>query len=108
MGFWRWFNINIPTLTYNYTAPGTYNVKLYSMNTFGCTDSANTTVSVLPVPQVSYTYTKYDSCILPSNYGFTNTSSGATSYLWSFGQLANSIQTNPLSLLLMMEYMMLS
>ena len=65
------------------------------MNTFGCMDSANTTVSVLPVPDVSFNFTKYDSCILPSNYGFTNTSSGASSNLWSFGQLANSIQNNP-------------
>ena len=61
---------NIPSLTYNYTSAGTYNVKLYSMNTFGCMDSANTTVSVLPVPDVSFNFTKYDSCILPSNYGF--------------------------------------
>ncbi len=86
---------NIPSLTYNYTSAGTYNVKLYSMNTFGCMDSANTTVSVLPVPDVSFNFTKYDSCILPSNYGFTNTSSGASSYLWSFGQIGNSIQNNP-------------
>ena len=86
---------NIPSLTYNYTSAGTYNVKLYSMNMFGCMDSTNTTVSVLPVPDVSFNFTKYDSCILPSNYGFTNTSSGASSYLWSFGQLGNSIQNNP-------------
>ena len=64
------------------------------MNMFGCMDSANTTVSVLPVPDVSFNFTKYDSCILPSNYGFTNTSSGASSF-WSFGQLGNSIQNNP-------------
>ena len=47
------------------------------------------------VPQVSFNYSKLDSCILPSNYSFTNTSSGATSYLWTFDTIANSIQNNP-------------
>ena len=52
-------------------------------------------MNVSPVPQVSFNYSKLDSCILPSNYSFTNTSSGATSYLWTFDTIANSIQNNP-------------
>ena len=66
------------------------------MNQFGCLDSLTSSVNVSPVPQVSFNYAKLDSCILPSNYSFTNTSNGGNSYLWSFDTIANSIQNNPL------------
>ena len=86
---------NMQNLTYGYTNPGTYTVWLYSMNNFMCSDSMSTTITVLDVPDASFNYTKYDSCILPSNYGFTNTSTSANSYLWDFGGLASSIMNNP-------------
>ena len=86
---------NSPNLTYSYTSPGTYDISLVVMSQFGCFDSLTSSVNVSPVPQVSFNYSKLDSCILPSNYSFTNTSSGATSYLWTFDTIANSIQNNP-------------
>tara|TARA_B100001287_G_scaffold39143_1_gene28342 strand:+ start:123 stop:3935 length:3813 start_codon:yes stop_codon:yes gene_type:complete len=85
---------NAPNLTYNYSSDGTYVINLQSMNEYGCVDSSSTTVTVLPVPYADFTFTKFDSCILPSNYFFTNLSIGASNYLWSFDSLANSIQTN--------------
>ena len=86
---------NSPNLTYYYTSDGTYNIKLYAMNSYGCVDSSSSIVTVLPVPNADFYYTSYDSCILPSNYLFTNSSTGATSYEWTFDSLASSIQTNP-------------
>lgn len=86
---------NSPNLTYSYTSPGSYDISLVVMSQFGCFDSLTSSVNVSPVPQVSFNYSKLDSCILPSNYSFTNTSSGATSYLWTFDTIANSIQNNP-------------
>ena len=80
---------------YFYTSPGTYTINLSTMNNYGCSDTANTNVIVHPVPQADYSYIKYDSCILPSSYGFTNNSNGASSYLWNFSTLSSSLQTDP-------------
>ena len=86
---------NAPNLTYSYSQEGTYIINLYSMNSYGCMDSSSSSVTVFPVPTADFSYTKFDSCVLPSNYSFDNLSSGASSYLWTFGNLANSIQPNP-------------
>ena len=86
---------NNPNFTYFYTSPGSYDISLLVMNQFGCLDSLTTIVNVSPVPEVSFNYIKLDSCIIPSNYAFTNTSSGGNSYLWTFDTIANSIQNSP-------------
>ena len=87
---------NNPNFTYSYTSSGSYDISLLVMNQFGCLDSLTSSVNVSPVPEVSFNYTKLDSCILPSNYSFTNTSTGGNSYLWTFDTIANSIQNSPL------------
>ncbi|MDA8670201.1 PKD domain-containing protein [Flavobacteriales bacterium] len=86
---------NSTNFNYSYTSSGSYDISLLVMNQFGCLDSLTSSVNVSPVPQVSFNYAKLDSCILPSNYSFTNTSTGGNSYLWSFDTIANSIQNNP-------------
>ena len=86
---------NNTNFNYSYTSSGSYDISLLVMNQFGCLDSLTSSVNVSPVPQVSFNYTKLDSCILPSNYAFTNTSTGGNSYLWSFDTIANSIQNSP-------------
>ena len=45
-----------------------------------------------------------DSCIFPSNYSFTNISQGASSYIWTFDTIANSIQSDPFLLLIAMVF----
>ena len=55
------------------------------MNAVGCFDTAVTNVTVLPVPDLSFNYTPLDTCSVPANYSFQNTSSGATNYIWDFG-----------------------
>jgi len=86
---------NSTNFNFSYTSSGSYDISLLVMNQFGCLDSLTSSVNVSPVPQVSFNYAKLDSCILPSNYSFTNTSTGGNSYLWSFDTIANSIQNNP-------------
>ena len=86
---------NSTNFNFSYTSSGSYDISLLVMNQFGCLDSLTSSVNVSPVPQVSFNYAKLDSCILPSNYAFTNTSTGGNSYLWSFDTIANSIQNNP-------------
>ena len=42
------------------------------MNSYGCLDTSRNTVNILPIPQVDFSYFKQDTCVLPSNYLFTN------------------------------------
>ena len=88
-------NSNFLNLNHAYLNSGTYNITLTTTNQFGCLDSSSKTVNVLQVPNSDFTYNKLDSCILPSNYSFTNNSSGSNTYIWIFDTIANSIQPNP-------------
>ena len=88
-------NSNSLNLNYAYPNSGTYNITLTTTNQFGCQDSSSKTVNVLAVPYSDFTYNKLDSCILPSNYSFTNNSTASNSYIWTFDTIANSIQPNP-------------
>ena len=76
---------NLPNLSHSYSTDGTYQISLISMNAVGCFDTAVTNVTVLPVPDLSFTYIPLDTCSIPANYSFQNTSSGATNYIWDFG-----------------------
>lgn len=67
-----------------YTIPGTYNVKLVS--NFGvCKDSITKTIVVLPKPANAFTGTPLISCVAPLTVTFSNTTTGASSYQWNFG-----------------------
>ena len=88
-------NTNSTNLNYSYVNPGSYDITLTTMNQFGCFNSITNSVTVLPVPNSDFSFTKLDSCILPSNYSFINSSSGSSSYIWTFDTIANSIQSDP-------------
>lgn len=80
--------------TYTYTAPGTYTVKLvYLAN--GCRDTATTTITVNPKPAIAFTGSPLTACNPPLNVNFTNTTSGATTYTWLFGDGGTSTLANP-------------
>ncbi len=69
----------IPTL-----APGTYT---YTLQTFsgGCTGYDETTLEVLPSPRVSFEADPRVTTLNNPEITFTNTSQGATSFIWNFG-----------------------
>lgn len=76
-----------------YSLPGTYPVSLTVSNTAG-TDSETLTGFITinnPVPTAQFTYTQIDNY----NTTFTNTSTGATSYLWQFPNNQTSNLQNP-------------
>jgi hypothetical protein len=54
--------------------------KLLVFNALGCSDSTDITITVNPKPTVSFTPSS-----LGGNATFTNTSTGGSTYLWSFG-----------------------
>ncbi|MCE3295337.1 MAG: domain containing protein [Crocinitomicaceae bacterium] len=78
-----------------YTEPGVYTVQLMVENNIGCKDSMEQLVQVFPVPTANFDVLSIDTCHLPSQAFFGNTSSGAISYNWNFGNSATSTLTNP-------------
>ncbi|HVX51432.1 MAG TPA: PKD domain-containing protein [Chitinophagaceae bacterium] len=83
------------SVSHTYTATGQYNVRLVA--DFGtCTDSITKTITVANKPVASFTSTgDRGTCNLPSAIQFQNTSAGAATYLWSFGNGVNSANENP-------------
>lgn len=85
----------VPNPSFFYTNPGNYNVTL-TVNAGGCTAQTTQSVVVNPEPNAGFTVNQTYSCHVPASFSFTNTSSGAVSYHWSFGGAAsNSLATHP-------------
>jgi gliding motility-associated-like protein len=80
--------LNAPQITY--VQSGMYEVSLIAYNQFGCSDTAYENVNVLPRPVANFTPDLTSGCE-DLTINFTNTSSGATSYLWEFGD-STSVQ----------------
>ena len=77
-----------------YTTAGTYTIKL--INNFGaCMDSITRTITINPQPVAGFNASPLSACYAPLTVNFTNTSTGAVSYLWDFGDGQTSTQANP-------------
>ncbi|MBL7914833.1 MAG: PKD domain-containing protein [Bacteroidia bacterium] len=81
-----------PSITF--TNPGTYPVQLIVTNTGGCSDTIVKNVTVYGVAIASATVNDTVGCT-PFNAVFTNSSTGATSYTWDFGDGSGSTGVNP-------------
>lgn len=82
--------------THAYTAPGTYTVTLTAQVNATCSDQLQRTVEILPLPQASFTVSP-GVLVLPDQNTvlLTNTSTGAVSYQWNFGNGQTSTAPNP-------------
>ena len=96
------FGDNSPQVTtgaapvfHSYTAPGSYTVKLYLVDTSYCNapDSAIKTISIAPLVVAQFT-TPPTGCV-PYNAQFTNTSIAGQTFIWNFGDNTTSNATNP-------------
>lgn len=81
--------------SHTYTEPGNYVVEVIVENNVGCRDSISQIVQAFPVPVANFDILTVDSCGLPSQATFGNTSVGSVSYLWNFGNGVTSTLTNP-------------
>jgi gliding motility-associated-like protein len=80
--------------SHTYTGPGTYNVVETCTSSVGCVGTYSSTVTIGTGPTAAFSA----STVCPGNPTvFTNTSTGATSYSWAFGNPAggNSTAANP-------------
>lgn len=99
---WKWDFQNDGTIdstaqnpTFTYTTPGTYDVRLVAINEAGeDTEIKVGAVQVFTPVNASFTASP-TSGPAPLVVNFTNTSTGATSFLWDFGDGTTSTATNP-------------
>ena len=80
--------------THAYAAAGTYTVKLV-VNYNNCNDSTTQTITVNTGPVSQFSASPVAGCSVPFTTQFTNTSTGASGYLWIFGDGNTSSATNP-------------
>jgi len=74
--------------SHSYTAAGTYTVTLTATNASG--DSTKTTVITVGLPVAAFSADTTSGCA-PLTVNFTNSSTRATSYLWTFGDGSTAV-----------------
>ncbi len=92
--------INNPTTCYGNLSNLTdaqYSVQLIVTNNLGCSDTVlmNNFITVHPNPIADFTATPPTTNEYDANIAFTNSSLGADSYFWNFGDMATSAETDP-------------
>lgn len=80
--------------SYTYNMAGNYSVTLIETYANNCSDTITKTVTVLPKPNAGFTTADTVACTVPFSASFSNTSTGATSYAWSFNP-GTSTSANP-------------
>lgn len=89
---------NTATPSHTYTNFGTtdsiYTVTLIASSPFGCADTTTTDITVAPGVVASFNHNAMPGCA-PFDVTFTNTSTGAGSYLWDFGDGSTSTAVSP-------------
>ncbi len=81
---------------FSFDEPGTYNISVYAINSFGCTSdsTATSTITVNPQANASFNPSAYIETTLDPSFTFNNTSTEANTYLWDFGDGAVSTSIN--------------
>jgi len=84
----------IQNAKHTFTTIGSKNIKLIVTTLSGCKDSITQTVVVKALPIPNFTFTPL-SGTAPLLVNFTNTTSGAITYIWDFGDQSQSTMVNP-------------
>ena len=82
----------------SYTSEGNYAVKLITTSDFGCSDSVQKTVNIIPTPLADFTTNSSSQCFATQQFNFTNNSSissGNFTNNWSFGDGNTTSNTSP-------------
>jgi len=98
--YWDLGNGNTSTLTDPsnlFTSAGSYTVTLIATDANGIKDTARYVnyISVVAEPSAGFYATSLASCLDNNSFSFVNTSIGASSYLWDFGDGILSTQQSP-------------
>lgn len=90
---------NYSDASYTFTEEGCYDITLEVLGTNGCSNSSqyNNFICVEDAPNVSFTASTETVNELDAMVHFFNTTEGATTYTWNFGDYsANSYEENPI------------
>lgn len=82
-------------IKYIYDLPGTYNVTLRVTDKSGAQASASLRIDVWPLPKASFEIPDTDVSLTDEDVFFSNLSSGATRYMWDFGDGRKSESFEP-------------
>lgn len=83
------------SVVHTYTTAGTYTIT-YKPDFGGCIDSISKPINVVSKPVASFTSSSVlSACSTPLTVQFTNTSTGANSYVWNFGDGTTSTVASP-------------
>jgi len=87
----------LPDPSHEFTAPGTYSVKLIVSSGNGCTDTIIRDVTVLPSPAVDFTTTHncQNNAVIFTPDALVMNIPSIVSYLWEFGDGITSPLSNP-------------
>jgi PKD repeat protein len=82
-------------VTYTYNTPGVYSVTLTVTDNNGCVNSSthNNMVTVYGYPVSCFSFGPQPTTVLNPTISFADCSTGASSWQWSFGDVANSSST---------------
>ncbi|HIF14843.1 MAG TPA: PKD domain-containing protein, partial [Bacteroidetes bacterium] len=78
-----------------FSNPGTYSIELIATNPAGCTDTITKDITINPAPVSDFIANITSGCNLPMNVIFTESSTTASSFFWSFGDGSTSTLQNP-------------
>jgi len=80
-----------------FNIPGCYDITLQTTSTAGCSSTAsqNDMVCAYAYPNADFSFGPTDATVLNPTVNFTNSSTGASTYLWDFAGLGTSTATNP-------------
>lgn len=83
--------------THIYNTAGNYSVTLVVTNGVGCTSTLTKSnyIPVVQKPTAAFSGSNLTSCSVPLTASFSNSSSGAATYDWDFGDGGTSTATNP-------------
>lgn len=96
---WNWdfgdgTTASVANPTHAYGAPGTYTVSLIASNG-PCSDTVSRSVTVQPSPVANFGADSVSSCDVPFTVTFSDSSTGAVTWDWDFGDGGTSILPNP-------------
>ncbi|WP_177224158.1 PKD domain-containing protein [Thermoflavifilum thermophilum] len=79
----------------SFFSPGTYFVRVINTYASGCSDTLSHSFEVAPQPMADFSASPQYGCAVPFSVQFTNTSKGAVSYRWDFGDGTTDTTASP-------------